>query len=130
MLIRAEGVKKSAELLKLYRNAKLKVEEVNYKKTLDDNKKALEGLRGGSLDGIVCIDQIGEGLDVPSLKIAVLHKPRQSFPATVQFVGRICREATKDIGDPQLIACADDVRGLYNASTSTTMPGGISFRTS
>lgn len=111
MLIRAEGVIKSAELLDLYRNAGLKVEEVNYKQTLQDNNAALQGLRDGSLDGVVCIDQIGEGLDIPSLKVAVLHKPRQSFPATVQFIGRICREASDDIGTPNLIACPDDVRG-------------------
>jgi superfamily II DNA or RNA helicase len=111
MLIRAEGVIKSAELLDLYRNAGLKVEEVNYKQTLQDNNAALQRLREGSLDGVVCIDQIGEGLDIPSLKVAVLHKPRQSFPATVQFIGRICREASDDIGTPHLIACPDDVRG-------------------
>jgi len=111
LLIRAEGVSKSSELLKLYRKAGLLVEEINYKKTLEENKDAIKALRQGDLDGVVCVDQIGEGLDIPSLKIAVLHKPRQSFPATVQFIGRICREANEDIGEPQLIACADDVHG-------------------
>ena len=111
LLIRAEGVAKSGELLQLYRGAGLKVEEVNYKQTLQENKHALDSLRSGDLDAVVCVDQIGEGLDIPNLKIAVLHKPRQSFPATVQFVGRICREASQDIGEPHLIACPDDVRG-------------------
>lgn len=111
LLIRAEGVSSSSELLTLYRAAGITVEEVNYKKTLDDNRQVLNDLRAGSIDAVVCIDQIGEGLDIPSLKVAVLHKPRQSFPATVQFVGRICREATGDIGRPHLIACPDDVRG-------------------
>lgn len=111
LLIRAEGVTQSEALLKLYGAEKLNVKEVNYKKTFQDNETTLTELRVGKLDGVVCVDQIGEGLDIPSLKVAVLHKPRQSFPATVQFVGRICREATAEIGDPQLIACADDVRG-------------------
>ena len=111
LLIRAEGVEESAQLLALYQNAGLKVEEINYKQTFEDNSKALGDLRTGRLDGVVCIDQIGEGLDIPNLKIAVLHKPRQSFPATVQFVGRISRETTPDIGEPHLIACPDDVRG-------------------
>jgi hypothetical protein len=111
LLIRAEGVKESAGLLALYCDAGLRVAEVNYKQTLEANSQALEGVRSGDLDGVVCIDQIGEGLDIPNLKIAVLHKPRQSFPATVQFIGRICREATEEIGEPHLIACPDDVRG-------------------
>lgn len=111
LLIRAEGVSKSSELVRLYTDAGLKVAEVNYKQKFKDNIAALNDLRNEELDGIVCVDQIGEGLDVPSLKIAVLHKPRQSFPATVQFIGRICREATDEIGEPHLIACPDDVRG-------------------
>ena len=122
LLIRAEGVTKSEELLKLYRAAGLTVEEVNYKQTLQDNKGALDALRSGRLDAVVCVDQIGEGLDVPHLKVAVLHKPRQSFPATVQFVGRISREASADTGEPQLIACPDDVKGplqrLYTRDNS------------
>jgi superfamily II DNA or RNA helicase len=122
LLIRAEGVTKSGELLQLYHDAGLKVEEVNYKQTLQQNKTALDGLRTGHLDAVVCIDQIGEGLDIPNLKVAVLHKPRQSFPATIQFIGRICREASEDTGKPHLIACPDDVRGplqrLYTQDNS------------
>jgi superfamily II DNA or RNA helicase len=111
LLIRAEGITKTAELLKLYRTAGLKIEEVNYKQTIQENRKALNGLQNGHLDGVVCIDQIREGLDIPNLKIAVLHKPRQSFHSTVQFIGIICQEATSDIGTPHLIACPDDVKG-------------------
>lgn len=122
LLIRAEGVTESGRLLALYRKAGLDVEEVNYRQTFESNSEVLQGIRSGSLDGVVCIDQIGEGLDIPNLKIAVLHKPRQSFPATVQFIGRICREATAQIGAPHLIACPDDVRGpmqrLYTQDNS------------
>jgi len=110
LLIRAELVRHSGRLLNLYRDAGLNVEEVNYERRLKENEEALNKLRKGSLDGIICIDKIGEGLDIPHLKVAVLHKPRQSFPATVQFVGRICRPA-KRTGPPQLIACPDDVKG-------------------
>lgn len=111
LLVRAEGVKHSKKLLDLYTDIGLKIKEVNYKKTLSENQNTLEELKKGNLDGIICIDQIGEGLDVPSLKVAVLHKPKQSFPATIQFIGRICRKTSEDAGEPQLIACADDVKG-------------------
>lgn len=111
LLVRVEGVKHSKSLLDLYTGIGLKVKEVNYKKTLSENQNTLEELKKGNLDGIICIDQIGEGLDVPSLKVAVLHKPKQSFPATIQFIGRICRKTSEDVGEPQLIACADDVKG-------------------
>lgn len=111
LLIRAEGVSESEDLLELYKDIGLNVAEVNYRKSLAENSQALADIREGKLDGIVCIDQIGEGLDIPNLKIAVLHKPRQSFPATVQFIGRISREETAAVGKPHLIACPDDVRG-------------------
>ncbi len=111
LLVRAEGILHSEELVQIYKKVGLKVGEVNYKKTLAENKDNLDRLKIGELHGIVCVNQIGEGLDLPKLKIAVLHKPGQSFPATIQFVGRICRETDLDAGQPQLIACSDDVKG-------------------
>jgi superfamily II DNA or RNA helicase len=111
LLIRAEGVTASHRLLDMYREAGLNVEEVNYRQSLVENRDALQKVRTGEIDGVVCIGMVGEGIDIPNLKIAVLHRPAQSFPATVQFIGRICRESTTNVGEPQLIACPDAVAG-------------------
>lgn len=43
---------------------------------------------------IVCVDMLGEGFDLPQLKIAALHDPKRSLAPTLQFAGRFARVAT------------------------------------
>ena len=44
---------------------------------------------------IVCVNMLGEGYDLPQLKIAAIHDERQSLAVTLQFIGRFTR--TNDI---------------------------------
>lgn len=43
---------------------------------------------------VVCVDMLGEGFDLPQLKIAALHDPKRSLAPTLQFAGRFARVAT------------------------------------
>jgi superfamily II DNA or RNA helicase len=52
---------------------------------------------------IVCVDMLGEGFDLPELKIAGLHDPHKSIAVTIQFVGRFTRQDPK-LGDATVIA--------------------------
>ncbi len=40
---------------------------------------------------IVCVNMLGEGFDLPEMKIAAIHDARQSLPVTLQFIGRFTR---------------------------------------
>jgi superfamily II DNA or RNA helicase len=40
---------------------------------------------------IVCVNMLGEGFDLPEMKIAALHDARQSIAVTLQFIGRFTR---------------------------------------
>ncbi|HML67454.1 MAG TPA: DEAD/DEAH box helicase family protein [Clostridia bacterium] len=42
---------------------------------------------------IVCVDMLGEGFDLPNLKIAALHDTHKSLAITLQFIGRFTRES-------------------------------------
>lgn len=42
---------------------------------------------------VVCVDMLGEGFDLPQLKIAAIHHPRLSLAPTLQFAGRFARVA-------------------------------------
>lgn len=44
---------------------------------------------------IVCVDMLGEGFDLPQLKIAALHDPKRSLAPTLQFAGRFARVADR-----------------------------------
>jgi superfamily II DNA or RNA helicase len=49
---------------------------------------------------VVCVDMLGEGVDLPNLKIAALHDTHKSLAVTLQFIGRITRKGNdKTIGD-------------------------------
>jgi superfamily II DNA or RNA helicase len=58
---------------------------------------------------IVCVDMLGEGFDLPELKIAALHDVFKSVAVTLQFVGRFTRSRS-DLGTATLIANTDQDR--------------------
>jgi len=67
---------------------------------------------------IVCVDMLGEGFDLPELKIAAFHDIKQSLPVTLQLAGRFTR-ARDDLGDATFIAnigdanVQDELKNLY-----------------
>jgi superfamily II DNA or RNA helicase len=54
---------------------------------------ALKEVRARRSRIIVCVDMLGEGFDLPQLKIAALHDPKRSLAPTLQFAGRFARVA-------------------------------------
>src|SRR5260370_20427306 len=47
---------------------------------------------------VICVDMLGEGFDLPELKIAAFHDIRKSVAVTLQLAGRFTRERA-DLGD-------------------------------
>jgi len=86
-------------------------------------KKADAQAARGALDNrkariVVCVDMLGEGFDMPELKIAAFHDLRKSLAVTLQLAGRFTR-SRDDLGDPVFIAniadvnLRDELRTLY-----------------
>jgi hypothetical protein len=46
---------------------------------------------------------LGEGFDLPQLKIAAIHDERQSLPITLQFIGRFTRTSYDSLGNASFI---------------------------
>jgi superfamily II DNA or RNA helicase len=40
---------------------------------------------------IICVNMLGEGYDLPTLKVAAVHDPQKSLGVTLQFIGRFAR---------------------------------------
>ena len=68
-----------------------------------ERREALEKLMSGQSRLVVCVDMLGEGFDMPELKIAAFHDTRKSLPVTLQLAGRFTR-ARPDLGDATFIA--------------------------
>ncbi len=84
-----------------------------------DQRSALEALQDRTTRVIVCVDMLGEGFDLPSLKVAAIHDPHKSLAVTLQFVGRFARVGGDYLGDasvflPRHVGEVDDrLRRLY-----------------
>lgn len=72
------------------------------------NREALERLtnRGdGSPHIVVCVDMLGEGFDLPNLKVAALHDAHKSLAITLQFIGRFTRKGNwEQVGEATVVA--------------------------
>ena len=59
---------------------------------------------------VVCVDMLGEGFDLPELKIAALHDVRKSLPVTLQYAGRFTRtKYDENLGDATFVANIADL---------------------
>lgn len=61
----------------------------DYPKT--EIKKRLNKLLSRQSRIVICVDMLGEGYDLPNLKIAALHDHHKSLAVTLQFIGRFTR---------------------------------------
>lgn len=66
-------------------------------------REAHAKLRQGQSRIVICVDMLGEGFDMPELKIAAFHDLRKSLAVTLQLAGRFTRSRS-DLGDPVFIA--------------------------
>lgn len=55
--------------------------------------ESIKALKEGASKIVVCVDMFGEGIDIPSLKIAAVHDKYKSLPITLQFIGRFARSS-------------------------------------
>lgn len=60
---------------------------------------------------VVCVNMLGEGFDLPELKVAAFHDIRKSLPITLQFAGRFTR-TSRDVNLGQ----ASFIANLYQKS--------------
>jgi superfamily II DNA or RNA helicase len=79
---------------------------------------ALEALRERRSRVVVCVDMLGEGFNLPELKIAALHDPHRSLGVALQFIGRFARSRS-DLGRATAVVARPDpgyderLRALY-----------------
>ena len=57
---------------------------------------------------VICVDMLGEGFDLPELKIAAFHDIRKTLAVTLQLAGRFTR-SRQDLGEATFIANIADV---------------------
>lgn len=120
LMARAANVTRATEVFECYR----KFTEFNPVQihTGISSKKERDAVRNQIISGksriVVCVDMLGEGFDLPELKIAAFHDIRKTLSVTLQLAGRFTREKP-NLGAATFIAniadleVRDELRRLY-----------------
>ena len=111
IIIRTDRIAKCQPLCDLYGTLKIAAIEIHSELSTDETNKRLDQLRAGTVDAVVTVGMMAEGIDVPGLKIAALHSPPKSLPYTLQIVGRVSRTNSTQSGNAWLVASPETLLG-------------------
>lgn len=83
-------------------------------------KAAVDALVARTSRVVVCVDMLGEGFDLPALKVAAVHDSHKSLGVTLQFIGRFARTSSGgEFGDAAMFVSRTELepdprlRSLY-----------------
>ncbi|UOQ64865.1 DEAD/DEAH box helicase [Hymenobacter volaticus] len=132
MMARVSSIKRTEEILPYYSpNEDLKPVVIHSQ--LGDLEKAriLAQILSRESKIVICVDMLGEGFDLPQLKIAALHDMHKSLGITLQFTGRFTR-TIPNIGEATMVAntASNDVDKKIKALYSEDADWNIILRNS
>ncbi|MBG5979455.1 DEAD/DEAH box helicase family protein [Proteus faecis] len=102
LMARVSSTKRANEVFKLYEKfgslnpVIVHTKIPNYKNIIKDIKDKKHRI-------IVCVNMLGEGFDLPELKIAAIHDTHKGINITLQFTGRFTRQRN-DLGNAKFVA--------------------------
>ncbi len=105
LMIRTDTREKARQLEQLYQEeTTLILKRIDSSMSFRTVEICINDLKEKRIDGIICVDMLGEGFDFPNLKIAAIHSPHKSLASTLQFIGRFARTNAENIGVAKFIA--------------------------
>lgn len=102
VMARARTIKRAKEIFELYAIEK-DLNPVLINSKTNSKKEVLERINSGFHKIIVCVNMLGEGFDLPNLKISAIHDPHKSINIMLQFTGRFTR-VNSTVGNAKFIA--------------------------
>ncbi|GAB2798236.1 hypothetical protein GCM10027275_49750 [Rhabdobacter roseus] len=123
VMVRANTRTQAIKLQEIYgKETTLRLEVVHSGLSNRATERTVAQLRKGELDGVICVNMLGEGFDLPRLKIAALHSPHRSLSVTLQFLGRFARVNGEGLGDAKFLAIQEeinhDMESLFQESSA------------
>lgn len=102
LMVRARSQKRAADLFELYKQHE-DLSPILIHSRVPNRAKLLGEIVEKKYKIIVCVDMLGEGFDLPQLKIAAIHDQHRSPAVTLQFIGRLTR-VDDTLGDAKFVA--------------------------
>ena len=120
-MARVRSVERAKEVIKIYEELApdLKPVRIDTGFAPSTRQKRRDALFSRDSKIVVCVNMLGEGFDLPALKVAAVHDPQKSLAVTLQFIGRFTRTGNETLGDasafvPLQVAGIDErLRKLY-----------------
>lgn len=103
LMARCDNIKRAEAVFPLYRTLAADLNPMLVHSELDDTDERIARLRGGETRIVVCVDMLGEGFDLPELKIAAVHDMHRSLAVLLQFTGRFTRSAGERVGEATVV---------------------------
>lgn len=121
IMVRTDTRKNAKQLELLYqKETALNLKRIDSSMSYRTVESTIEALREKRIDGIICVDMLGEGFDFPNLKIAAVHAPHKSLASTLQFIGRFARTNAENIGAAKFVAMNDEELTIANHKLFTS----------
>lgn len=120
LMVRTDSLVRAEALAEVYAaETGLRLNIVTGSRSLRFVRKVIADLESGELDGIICVNMLGEGFNFPSLKVAAIHSPHKSLSVTLQFIGRFARTTGINLGPATFLAVPSEIKieteRLYDA---------------
>ncbi len=136
LLVRAGSRSRATELVKLY--AEVGIELIALTSDLGEVRRTeiVDGLKDGRIRAVAVVGMLGEGFDLPRLRLAAYHDKHKSVASTIQLIGRLVRSHS-DFPQPSVLVTVMDAEvypglkgalwSLYqeDADWSSLLPGVI-----
>jgi superfamily II DNA or RNA helicase len=104
VMARCSNIDRATAVHQIYRQLAPDLRPILVHSDMSDAKDRIAELRAGDSRVVVCVNMLGEGFDLPELKIAAVHDLHKSLAVLLQFTGRFTRSAGDRIGDATVVA--------------------------
>lgn len=105
LMARCENKTRAEEIYQIYEKLYGDLKPVLIHSSIPRKKEITESIINGEHKIIIAVNMLGEGFDLPQLKIAAFHDIRKSLPVTLQFAGRFTRTSIdNNLGNATFIA--------------------------
>lgn len=108
MMARCDNINRANQVSQIYERLAPDLKPMVVHSKLTDTDARIGRLRSGDSRIVVCVDMLGEGFDLPQLKIAAMHDHHKSLAILLQFTGRFTRSSSDKIGDATIVANVAD----------------------
>jgi len=100
LMARVSSISRARKVIEVYNQLAPDLNPVRLDTGIADSVRAKRraALIAGESKIVVCVNMLGEGFDLPQLKIAAIHDPQKSLAVTLQFIGRFTRVGGERLG--------------------------------